>query len=90
VAKFIKKPVMVEAEQWWPGKVVEGVVYEKEYTVEDLDGERIVREDAYVTTIHGQRAYLDSEDWVITELDGVHHYPCKPDIFAATYAPILV
>ena len=39
----------------------------------------------YVTTIHGQRAYLASGDWVITEVDGVHHYPCKPDIFAATY-----
>lgn len=24
-------------------------------------------------------------DWIITEPDGIHHYPCKPDIFENTY-----
>jgi len=39
-------------------------------------------------TIHQQRVYLQNGDWVITEPDGLHHYPCKPDIFAATYEAI--
>ena len=39
----------------------------------------------YVITIHEQRAYLLDGDWIITEPDGSHHYPCKPDIFEATY-----
>lgn len=43
---------------------------------------------AYVVTIHGEKAKLAPGDWVITEPDGEHHYPCKPDIFEATYEPI--
>lgn len=27
------------------------------------------------------------EDWIITGVQG-EHYPCKPDIFAATYEPV--
>jgi hypothetical protein len=38
-----------------------------------------------VTTIHGQLTDVVSGDWIITEPDGKHHYPCKPDFFKATY-----
>ena len=38
-----------------------------------------------VTTIHGQRTRVTIGDWIITEPDGIHHYPCKPDIFDLTY-----
>jgi hypothetical protein len=87
MAQFRKRPVVVEAEQWWPNSEIKGVQYEQEYTKADLDGERIIREGAYVTTIHGERAHLAPGDYVITEPDGIHHYPCKPDIFEATYDP---
>lgn len=46
------------------------------------------RAEAYVITIHEQQAWLDPADWVITELDGKHHYPCKPDVFEMTYEQI--
>jgi len=39
----------------------------------------------FVETIHKQRIALVPGDWVIREPDGVHFYPCKPDIFEATY-----
>ncbi|GAG12165.1 unnamed protein product, partial [marine sediment metagenome] len=39
----------------------------------------------YVVTIHDQKVYLEPGDWIIAEPDGVHFYPCKPDIFEATY-----
>ncbi len=39
----------------------------------------------YVVTIHDQRAYLADGDWILPEPDGKHYYPCKPDIFEATY-----
>lgn len=42
----------------------------------------------YVVTIHGQRCYVSPGDWIIPEPDGVHYYPVKPDIFAATYEPV--
>jgi hypothetical protein len=42
-----------------------------------------------VITIHGQETVVVVGDWIITEPDGEHHYPCKPDIFAARYEPLL-
>ena len=38
-----------------------------------------------VKTIHGKETDVVIGDWVITELDGKHHYPCKPNIFEMTY-----
>jgi hypothetical protein len=74
LSRFRKKPVVVEAEQWFPGKAVAGVTEEGG--------------SAFVVTAHGQKAYLAAGDWVIAEPGGRGHYPCKPDIFAATYEPV--
>jgi hypothetical protein len=82
VARFRSRPVEIEAEQWWPGKDVPGVYYEREYFLDDLDGGRRVREGPYVLTVHGERAHLAPGDWVIKEPEGDGHYPCKPAIFA--------
>ncbi len=38
-----------------------------------------------VITIHGQETDVVDGDWIIQEPDGVHYYPCKPDIFKLTY-----
>lgn len=76
---YRKKPVIVHAEQWFPGKQVNGVT-------PIVDG-TIIGKSNYgtVTTIHGQQTQVDPGDWIITEPDGIHHYPCKPDIFENTY-----
>lgn len=42
----------------------------------------------YVVTVHGQSCYIEPGDYVVTEPDGVHHYPCKPDIFLARWEPV--
>ena len=78
MAKFRKKPVVVEAEQfkgfyatpWPPGLQVEG------------------HYEFFVITAHGQKTYVEPDDWIIAEPDGRGHYPCKPDIFAATYESV--
>jgi hypothetical protein len=88
---FRKKPVVIQAEQWWSTKSeTRGVKYRSEYTKEDPEyGEILVREGAYVETIHdGQTVDLEPGDWVLPEPDGIHFYPCKPDIFDATYEPV--
>lgn len=90
MAKFRKKPAVIEAEQWWPNAYVKGVKYAKEWIAEDADGERVIREDAYVITIHKQRCYLEPGDWILPESDGIHYYPCKSDIFNATYEPEVI
>ena len=84
MAKFCKKPIVIEARQFfYDHDEMEGVFYPEK----SEDGRTYIG-DAYVVTIHGQKAYLANGDWVITEPDGKHHYPCKPDIFAATYEPV--
>ncbi|MDQ3919004.1 MAG: hypothetical protein M3348_11050 [Acidobacteriota bacterium] len=88
--KFRKKPVVIEAVQWWPNVDHPAVNYDNAYTVNDafFGGERLVREGPYVVTIHKEKAHLTPGDWIIPEPDGLHFYPCKPDIFRATYEPV--
>lgn len=38
-----------------------------------------------VTTTHGERAIVRHGDWVIPDSKPGTFYPCKPDVFAATY-----
>ena len=89
--KYRKKPVVVDAV-----KVTESMILKKELpkyirlgscssnrklgVVYDFRG--------YVTTIHGQCTKVVLNDWIIAEPDGEHYYPCKPDIFEATYEAV--
>lgn len=85
MAKFRKKPIVIEAQQFFYDRApaIDGVFYP------DLSSDgRTWIGDAWVVTIHGQKAYLANGDWVITEPDGEHHYPCKPDIFDKTYEAV--
>jgi hypothetical protein len=79
--RFRKKPVVIEASQFLLGEPIpKGVCVG--WSCENNESE------PHVHTIHaGQIVILKDGDWIIPELDGVHFYPCKPDIFAATYEP---
>jgi hypothetical protein len=76
MAQFRKRPVVVEAEQWFPGKDVPGVI--------DLRNEK-VEEGWGVMTAHGQIAILAAGDYVVAEPGGRGHYPVEADIFETTY-----
>lgn len=78
-----------------PGKPVEV----RQWTLNDGDAFKIddypmVKFDhstgrCYIETMHaGQRVNLEKGDWILPEPDGVHFYPCKPDIFVATYEAV--
>lgn len=82
MTKFRKKPVVIEAEQWFPDRTVSGVHWERR---SGDDGEFL---HPYLITAHEQRAYLAPGDWVIPEPTPGRFYPCKPDIFAATYEAV--
>jgi len=77
--QFRKKPVVIEAIQW-NGKLT---------TVEHLHAEfsQVLGDDGLsIHTLEGvMRA--DVGDWIIKGVKG-EVYPCKPDIFAATYEPV--
>jgi hypothetical protein len=82
--KFRKRPIIVEAER-----------YNGSYTHHEMC-EGICRWDRdncptapHVHTAHeGQAVIVEKGDWIIREPGGRGYYPCKPDIFEATYEPV--
>jgi hypothetical protein len=80
VTLWRKKPVVVEAHQWFSGESVPGVC--RCFTPEFDNA-------PHVHTIHQDQAVrLCDGDYIIPEGDGFHYYPVKPDIFKATYEPV--
>lgn len=80
--QYRKKPVVIEASQWQVDVDVRGVCH---LSCPGADGDY----DAHVHTIHdNQIVLLEPGDWIIPEPDGIHFYPCKPDIFEVTYETV--
>jgi hypothetical protein len=82
MSMFRKKPIVVEAFQFLLDAAGNPVRWGPVTRAPGVD------QPFCVVTIHGQETVVVSGDWIITEPDGVHHYPCKPDIFEATYGPV--
>ena len=78
-SRFRKKPVVVEAEQWTPGKSVPGVI-EGEY----IDDGHVF--PAKIKTLEGWHG-VSGGDFIIRGVKG-ERYPCRPDIFKMTYKPV--
>jgi hypothetical protein len=93
--KYRKKPVVIEAVQWTGGNLREIITF--------IDGppitrtahagmmweqyEELVRRDGLkIFTLEGKMNAAVG-DWIIKGVQG-EFYPCKPDIFAATYEPV--
>lgn len=83
--KFRKRPIVVEAEQWFPGKELPGVVFTPGERGVDY-GSGVLGMMVTIMTPEG-RMRVSPGDWIITGIKG-EKYPCKPDIFAATYEPV--
>lgn len=87
--KYRSKPIIIEAEQWFPGKELKGVTGDK---ADKLCGCAMLGFDGskpHVHTIHaGQGVFIEPGDYIIPEPDGIHYYPCKPDIFEKKYEPL--
>lgn len=73
--KFRKKPVVIEAEQFYVGAEIEGVCR----CIEIDEG------GPHIHTLEGNQLVSEG-DWIITGVKG-EKYPCKPDIFELTYEP---
>lgn len=80
MARYVKRPVGIEAVQYVEyGGLVTGMCNS---ICCRINGHN----EPHVHTIHNnQIVNLEVGDWIIPEPDGVHYYPCKPDIFALTY-----
>lgn len=88
--KYRKKPVVIDASQWWIYGDHPAV---KRYTVRDGDPmdcgwcKKPYAEHGGISTLEdtdlGMHVVCPG-DWIITGVKG-EHYACKPDIFAQTY-----
>ncbi len=79
MAKFRKKPVVIEAVQW-TGRNLADMTEHMGNGRLSLNQGRIV-----IETLEGTML-ADIGDWIIRGVKG-ELYPCKPDIFEATYEP---
>lgn len=83
--QFRKKPVVIEAEQYIPGvHTPEGVFH---LSGQDCSLKGTPNENQpHIHTLEGE-TLVSPGDWIITGVKG-EKYPCKPDIFEATYEPV--
>lgn len=79
MGKYRKRPIVIEAEQFWPNSKVwpDGVV---------VDPCEHVTASWWIVTLEGGHVVAPG-DWIITGIQG-EKYPCKPDIFEATYEAV--
>lgn len=82
--RFTKKPVTIEATQWFK--------HGDHAAVTSIPADHPIDRNCidpsvfgWVPTLEGGHVVTPG-DWIITGVKG-EHYPCKPDIFAATYDP---
>jgi hypothetical protein len=81
--KFRKKPVVIEAVQ-----ITDATFETPHPNPEHLAGVRYdpLQYAAFIDTLEGTMR-ADVGDWIIRGVQG-ELYPCKPDIFEATYEPV--
>ena len=90
--KFRKKPVVIEAMQW--DGSVESLRAVCDWANANLDEDPWVDYVVYngqvvdplIHTLEGEMS-ISMNDWIIKGVKG-EFYPCKPDIFEATYEPV--
>lgn len=81
MTKYRKKPVVIEAVQYFDVMRVEDRLPEGVYIVPTSEGDMPV-----IHTLEGDMIVRNG-DYIITGIKG-ERYPCKPDIFEATYEPV--
>ena len=90
MAKYRKKPVVIEATQWFEHGDHPDVYVPDAYAVAVYELESRMRRGegpfGMIDTLEGKHLVIPG-DWIITGIAG-EVYPCKPDIFSASYEPV--
>ena len=81
--KFQKKPVVIEAIQALPENIDEILSWSTNERPIKIATEHYPKMEIFITTLEGMMR-ADEGDWIIKGVNG-EVYPCKPDIFEATY-----
>ena len=92
--KYRKKPVVIDAFRWKADRNSETadqrlLIWASSLHRADLLGPLPFRwdeEQLFISTLEGEMAVAPG-DWIIRGIQG-EFYPCRPDIFAATYEAV--
>lgn len=95
MSRFRKKPVVIEAIRWTGSNLAEVIAFTGKHPDFDRwfksfeEYEEHVARDGAVFKIFTLEGTMEASagDWIIRGVQG-EHYPCKPDIFEATYEPV--
>ena len=87
MAKFRKKPVVIEAVQWNGRSLQDAIDFERKNQLPNWSvGGRDGKTGIIIHTLEGDHL-AEQGDWIIKGIQG-EFYPCKPDIFDKTYEPV--
>lgn len=78
--KYRKKPIIIDAIQWFPGILIDCVITKEVAWDYQTDC------DPYINTLEG-RMNVSPGDYIITGVKG-EKYPCKADIFELSYEKV--
>jgi len=86
MAKYRKKPVVVEAVQFTENTKDQVLNWIEGNKAADFDdnGNPILK----IQTIHGETAVARLEDWIVKGEQPGDYWPVKPDIFEQTYEKV--
>ena len=85
MAKFRKKPVVIEAVQWTGANHLLPETFMKDSGAY-MSYDRKQLGEIMIPTLEGEMT-ASVGDWIIKGVNG-EFYPCKPDIIEKTYEPI--
>ncbi len=83
MAKFRKKPVVIDAIRWTGANAEELYIF---CNTGSRDCQ-VMGDSLLISTLEGVMT-ASKGDWIIKGVNG-EHYPCKPDIFEATYQAVI-
>ena len=86
MGKFRKKPVVIEAERLTASSWSRVADWCGGQFVGNRDGETFSCLGLNIETLEGVM-FAEIGDWILKGVKG-EFYPCKPDIFEATYEPV--
>lgn len=86
MSRYRKKPVVIDAFRWAGSR---GAAVEPLWLYQAIENRDVRFSDdlLHIRTLEGEMT-AQPGDWIIRGIKG-EIYPCKPDIFAATYEAVL-
>lgn len=90
MSKFRKRAIIIDAQQWFPERPVEGVLTTSNESVTINGSSYLPGHYGVIKTLEDTSNsfhFVIPGDWIITGIKG-EKYPCKNDIFQQTYEKV--